>query len=178
MRFITGNVSKYDEAKTIIGELRRTHIALPEIQSLDPREVITEKLNAASLKFDGPFIVEDTSLFLDCLGGFPGPLIKWLLKAVGPAGVHNLCEKHGEMGARASTIIGYAPQRDEIHYFAGGLSGRIVAPRGEKGFGWDAIFLPDGHDKTLAEMTSEEKNQISMRKAAFVKLRDFLSSQE
>ena len=61
-----------------------------------------------------------------------------------------------------------------IRYFEGNLSGRIVRPRGKNGFGWDMIFLPAGRKKTLAEMTLEEKNKISMRRAAFQKLASHL----
>jgi XTP/dITP diphosphohydrolase len=43
--------------------------------------------------------------------------------------------------------------------------------RGETSFGWDSIFIPEGHNKTFAEMTMEEKNKISMRRLAFEDLR-------
>jgi XTP/dITP diphosphohydrolase len=46
--------------------------------------------------------------------------------------------------------------------------------RGDKGFGYDPIFIPDGCSKTYAEMTAEEKNDISMRKIALSKFKDFL----
>jgi XTP/dITP diphosphohydrolase len=48
-------------------------------------------------------------------------------------------------------------------------------PRGERGFGWDKIFKPKGYDKTLGEMSLDEKNKISMRKKALVKLKNYLA---
>jgi len=50
----------------------------------------------------------------------------------------------------------------------------IVEPKGENGFGWDKIFQPEGFEKTFAEMSMEEKNEISMRKKAFQKLKRYL----
>ena len=54
------------------------------------------------------------------------------------------------------------------------ISGMIVLPRGEKNFGWDSIFMPHGHQKTFAEMGSEEKNSISHRYLAAQKFLFFL----
>jgi len=48
---------------------------------------------------------------------------------------------------------------------------------GENGFGYDPIFIPDGSDKTYAEMTADEKNEISMRKIALLKFKDFIMSE-
>ena len=56
------------------------------------------------------------------------------------------------------------------------LSGSLAAsPRGENGFGWDVIFVPDGESRTFAEMTAEEKNSRSHRSRAFAELRRLLS---
>ena len=121
------------------------------------------------------FMVEDISLCLDCLNGLPGPLIKWFLKAVGNEGLAEITSQFGNDKVTARTMIGYAKSADDIHFFEGVIEGKIVAPRGELGFGWDPIFLPEGYDKTFAEMTLEEKNAISMRRIATNKLKEFLS---
>ncbi len=122
----------------------------------------------------GAFIVEDTSLHFDCLGGLPGPLIKWFLKILGNPGLYGLCAKYGEFGAEGGTTIGYARSHEEVYFFEGVRRGRIVAPRGESNFGWDSIFELEGLGKTQAELTREEKNAVSMRGEAARKLRDFL----
>lgn len=61
------------------------------------------------------------------------------------------------------------------HQFEGILKGTIIPePRGNMGFGYDPIFLPEGYSKTLAELTLEEKNKISHRARAIARLADFL----
>ena len=78
--------------------------------------------------------------------------------------------------AEARTIIGYAKNKDEIYYFEGSVKGTIVKPKGESGFGWDPIFHPEGKEQTFANMPLEEKNELSMRRRALNKLKEFLES--
>jgi len=176
IRFITGSRYKLEEVRAVVPDIEQLEMDLPEIQELDPHAIIKAKLEAAFAHAEGEFIVEDTSLYLEALGGFPGPLIKWFLKALGLEGLVSLCEKLGDDRAVAKTVIGYAKHREEISFFEGVLSGRIVRPRAASDFGWDAIFLPDGHDKTFAEMSREEKNAVSMRGQAAGKLKGFLQT--
>lgn len=174
--FITSNNGKYLEAKQIVEDLVQLDIDLSEIQDIEPRNIIEAKLSEAIKLKDDNLIVEDTSLHLNCLNGFPGPLIKWMLRSVGDEGVYNLCKKYDSYSATARTIIGYKIKGDKILFFEDSIDGKIVQPKGDSGFGWDRIFIPDGFSKTFAEMTREEKNQISMRKIAFGKLNDFLKN--
>jgi len=174
--FITGNKNKFSEAKAILSEVEHLEMDLPEIQSADAHEIIRAKLKEALHHHDGEFLIEDTSLYFDCLNGLPGPLIKWFLEALGNEGLAKITEKLGQTGAEAKTIIGYAKNHDELFFFEGAVRGQIVAPRGETIFGWDPIFLPDGYDKTFAEMSRDEKNKISMRRMALNKLKEFLES--
>ncbi|MFA5188965.1 MAG: RdgB/HAM1 family non-canonical purine NTP pyrophosphatase [Patescibacteria group bacterium] len=172
--FITGNKNKFAEVKAILPEVEQLDIDLPEIQEIDTKEIVKEKLLEALKHKKGEFIVEDTSLYLDCLNGLPGPLIKWFLQTIGNEGLANLADKLGDDNAVAKTIIGYAKSQEDIYFFEGVINGKIISPRGETNFGWDPIFLPDGYDKTFAEMSREEKNKISMRRNAFNKLSEFL----
>jgi non-canonical purine NTP pyrophosphatase (RdgB/HAM1 family) len=172
--FITGSQGKFREAKSIIPELEQLDIDLIEIQSIDAKEVIEAKLREARVHKDGNIIVEDTSLYLNNLNGLPGPLIKWFMKTIGNEGLAEIAQKVGsDNTAIAKTIIGYL-DGTKISFFEGNISGKIVSPRGENGFGWDAIFEPEGSKKTFAEMSDEEKNSISMRKIAFKRLEDFI----
>ena len=175
--FITGNKGKFEEIKLVLPKIEQLDIDLSEIQELDAQKVITAKLLAAFNHHNGAFIVEDTGLYLDCLNGFPGPLIKWLLASVGTEGIFRLAEKMGSFRAVAKTTIGYGESSDDIHFFEGDLEGVIVVPRGESGFGWDPVFQPKGYEKTFAQMSREEKNSISMRRIAAGKLRNFLTTE-
>jgi non-canonical purine NTP pyrophosphatase (RdgB/HAM1 family) len=174
--FITGNQNKFAEVKTILPQIELLRIDLPELQEINPKKIIETKLQAAFEHNTGEFIVEDTSLYLDCLNGLPGPFIKWFEKTVGLEGLATITDKMGNNKAMAKVLIGYAKNRNEMYYFEGVLPGTIVPPRGTNGFGWDSIFQPDGLTKTYAEMTMEEKNQLSMRKVAALKLKEFLDT--
>lgn len=173
--FVTGNKNKFNEISSVIPEIQLLEKDLPEIQEIDPHKIVRKKLTAAFRHRKGEFIVEDTSLYLECLNGLPGPLIKWFLKTIGPVGIANLADKLGNNKAEAKTIIGYAKNKDETHFFGGAVSGAIVAPRGALDFGWSPIFQPDGHTKTLAEMEDDERIPLKMRRIAALKLKDFLS---
>lgn len=171
--FVTGNADKFREAQALLPTLQRIEIDLPEEQSLDPQLVIQKKLDVARELHDGTLIVEDTSLYLDGLNGFPGPLIKWMLQSVGNQGIYDLCQRLENRQAIARTVVGYS-DASGVRFFEGETRGQIVAPNGNDGFGWDAIFIPDGLSETFAEMGEEFKSEFSMRTRAFEKLRQFL----
>lgn len=76
--------------------------------------------------------------------------------------------------AQFRTVITWMSSKD-IRQFEGIVGGVIAhEPRGAKGFGYDPVFIPDGHDKTFAQLTSNEKNKISHRANAIQKLLNFL----
>jgi non-canonical purine NTP pyrophosphatase (RdgB/HAM1 family) len=172
--FITGNVGKLSEAKSVINNIEGYDVDLPEIQEVDAHAIIRAKLLEGLKHKEGELVVEDTSLYYDTLNGLPGPLIKWFLKTIGTDGLYNLADKLGNTKAYAKSIIGYAKNADEIEFFEGVIEGEIVSPAGDKGFGWDSIFKPVGYDKTFGEMDFDEKNSLSMRKMAFEKLKEYL----
>jgi non-canonical purine NTP pyrophosphatase (RdgB/HAM1 family) len=174
--FVTGNDGKFKEAKALMPELEQIHIALPEEQSLDPQVIIAKKLEAAANHTPGKYIVEDTSLYLEGMNGFPGPLVKWLRKSVGNQGISELVKKLENSKATAKTVIGYSDGKNPPVYFEGEQDGKIVAPSGAEGFGWDEIFMPDGLNETFAEMGDEYKPEFSMRTIAFRKLKEYLEN--
>lgn len=174
--FITGNKGKFEEAQKLIPSLKQYELDLEEIQSLDPEEVIRHKLLEAFKHKKGEFIVEDTSLFIDSLNSLPGTLTKWFLKSIDIEGIYKLAKLFGTQ-AHAITLIGYAQSPTKIKYYKGEIKGKIVPPKGKNGFGWDKIFMPNGYKKTFAQMTTEDKNKLSMRRLAFKKLAKYLQSQ-
>lgn len=98
------------------------------------------------------------------------------MKIIGKEGLFNIIKKLGNNKAEAKTIVGYAKNPDEIYYFEGSIKGTIVFPIGKSGFGWDPIFQPKGFSKSFAELTQEEKNEISMRRIALNKLKEFIET--
>jgi XTP/dITP diphosphohydrolase len=81
-----------------------------------------------------------------------------------------------ERSAQFKTVISLILDKVE-HQFTGICIGKIIREeKGEMGFGYDAIFVPDGNEKTFAQMEMEEKNKYSHRKKALAKLIDFLNN--
>ena len=173
--FITGNRDKLREAQSMWSEIEGIEIDLDEIQEMDGKKIIEAKLKEAIKQKPGiNLIVEDQSLTIDGMNGLPGPLIKWFVKSMSLEEVAKLAKVMGNQNSQATTIIGYADELGEINYFEATVKGKIVDPRGSIGWGWDFIFQPEGYDKTFAEMTVEEKNELSMRRLAIEKLRKFV----
>ena len=171
--FATGNEDKLREVRAILADKFQIHclnVDLPEIQSLDPREIAEFKAKTAFEKFNFPVLVEDTSLFIEDWKGLPGPFIKWFLKTMGIEGIIKMVNNFNSRRAYATVVFVYC-NKNGIQTFSGSLNGRIAdKPRGKRNSGWDPIFIPDGYSKTLAEMTFEEKNKISHRQNALKKL--------
>ncbi len=176
IHFITSNKNKFEEAQVFIPDLKQIDIDLLEIQSLDPKVIIRYKLEQAYQHTSGEFIVEDTSLHLDALGGLPGPFIKWFLESVGAKGLSRIAIESKKTAAVARAIIGYSRAENDVHFFEGMVKGVIVKPRGTSKFGWDPIFVPYGQKQTFAEMGQQAKNELSHRSAAFRKLKEWFAA--
>ena len=174
--FATSNPGKIKEAQEILGvKVNGTSLEIEEIQSLDPLKVALAKARAYFDALKEPLFVEDTSLSFEGLNGLPGPYISDMAKALGNEGLAKLI-KGKSRKAQAQVTLVFVDSKGKEHSFIGVTEGSIAAsPRGEGGFGWDPIFQPIGWSKTFGEMTLEEKNEISMRKIAFQKLKDYLS---
>ncbi|MEM6794621.1 MAG: non-canonical purine NTP pyrophosphatase [Acidobacteriota bacterium] len=165
---VTGNPNKVEEAERIVGErLERADIDLPEIQSLDLLEVLRFKAEEAYRLLQRPVAVEETGLALAAMGGFPGPLIKWMLDAMGPVGVARAALALGNPGVRAECALAYF-DGERLLTGVGHTDGTLIeAPRGDQGFGWDPVFLPVGHELTYAELSPQVKDEIGHRGRAW-----------
>jgi len=171
--FVTGNANKLKEAKAILApyfDLESQNVDLPELQG-EPEEIIKEKALIAAKKIQPPLLVEDTSLCFNALGGLPGPYIKWFLDKLGHEGLNKMLAGFDDKTAYAQCIFGYIEKEGaEPQIFVGRTPGQIVPARGEKNFGWDPIFQPDGYDKTYAELDASIKNTMSHRARALQEL--------
>lgn len=175
--FVTGNKPKAREAERILDiPLEIKDIDLDEIQELDLEKIAIHKINQAYSLVKKPVIIDDVSVEVDALNGFPGPLIKWVLKSSGGNAGLLLRLLKGEKNrkAKAKLAIGFHDGK-EAHVFYGEVDGNIAEEiRGENGFGWDPVFIPEGENQTFAEMDPDYKNTLSHRKRALDKLRDFI----
>ncbi len=171
--FVTSSDHKVREAEAILGvPLDRLALDLDEPQGLDVLEVARHKARAAHAAAGRPVLVEDTSLELGALGGFPGPLIRWLLEAAGPAAIPRMLDGFSDRTAVARCVALVWDGDDEV-VGIGRVAGTILdGPRGESGFGWDVVFAPEwGGGRAYAEMPAAEKNARSHRTGAFEALR-------
>lgn len=175
--FITGNEKKSKYLSEFFHmEVNHLKLELPEIQSLDLREVVEDKVRRAYEVVKAPVLVEDVSLKFSALGELPGPLIKWFLESLGNEKICVMLDKLENREATAEVKYAYCDESG-VEIFSGLVRGSIgESPRGGEGFGFDSIFIPDGQDKTWAEMTSQEKHDTAMRKEPLEKLKIFLES--
>lgn len=172
---VSTNPNKGIEAERILGiRLLRVSLALPEIQAATVEDITRYKIEMARTKGYERLIVEDVSLGFDALGNFPGPYVKWLLEAAGGKGLAAIAYALNNRAAKAQCCVGYWNGKS-VKTFLGETAGEIlVQPRGERHFGWDAWFQPEGSQKTFAEMTEQEKDAVSHRGHAYRMLADCL----
>ncbi|KAL2787606.1 inosine triphosphate pyrophosphatase-like protein [Aspergillus keveii] len=179
LNFITGNRNKLAEVRAILGSVitvENEAVDVPEIQGTI-EEIAKEKCRHAAQVVGGPVLTEDTALEFHALKGLPGPYIKHFLEALGHEGLNKMLDSFETRGADAVCTFAFSqgPGSEPI-IFQGRTEGTIVRPRGPTSFGWDPIFEYKG--KTYAEMTKDEKNKISHRSRALIKLQQWLAEQQ
>ncbi len=175
LTFITGNAAKAEQlGRHLDHPVFHRKLDLPEIQSLDLKEIVERKAREAHKEIGGIVLVEDTSLIFNALGRLPGPLIKWFLGELDNTGLCTLLDGYEDRTALAACMFGLY-DGETLRVFEGSIEGSIVpTPKGGHGFGWDPIFIPKGHTKTWGEMDTEEQKTTSMRRIALKKLETHL----
>ncbi|ASJ15994.1 non-canonical purine NTP pyrophosphatase [Thermococcus chitonophagus] len=164
--FITSNPGKVKEASSLLKplgiEVEQLKFPYPEIQADSLEEVVEFGIRWLKDKVSKPFFIEDSGLFIEALEGFPGVYSAYVYRTIGLDGILKLMEGIENRRAYFKSVIGYYDGK--VHIFVGKVYGKIShEKKGTQGFGYDPIFVPDGYDKTFAEMTTEEKNAISHR---------------
>ncbi|MFW6040873.1 MAG: XTP/dITP diphosphatase [Thermoplasmatota archaeon] len=177
LNVITSNQGKYREYEKLLSEFTKVKmldIGYPEIQAEKLEDVVKFALN--QLENYAPLIIDDSGLFIEQLGGFPGVYSSYVMKTLGCEGIIRLLEGTENRNARFECVIGYTGNKKKI--FKGISKGEITKnKRGKRGFGYDPIFKPLGKNKTFAEMTIEEKNKISHRGKSMRSLVDFIKEE-
>jgi XTP/dITP diphosphohydrolase len=125
---------------------------------------------------------EDTGLFVEALNGKPGV---YSARYGGTGDESNrkklLLELEGESNRRAyfKTVIALVISEIFFKFFEGRVDGNITEEEiGNEGFGYDPIFLPKGYNKTFGQMSSDEKNSISHRKIALVRVLEYIEDKK
>ena len=176
--FCTGNKHKLKEYKNILEatgiKVKRISAKITEIQANKLEDVAKEKVKIAFEKVRKPLFVEDAGLFIEALNGFPGVYSAYVLKTIGNQGILKLLNGIKNRNAYFKAVIAFVDENQKIHLFKGRCKGKIAYNiRGNLGFGFDPIFIPEGYNKTFAQ-DSELKNEVSHRKKAIEKFVNFL----
>lgn len=174
--FVTGNSHKVREANEILSKVGITVVQksldYPELQS-DKLETIA-KFGAewAAKKLNQEVMVDDSGLFIDAFGGFPGPYSAYVFDKLGNTGILRLMEGIVIRKAVFKCVIGYCKPNEEALVFSGEVRGEIAEEiRGCHGFGYDPIFMVGG--RSFGEM-GEEKNRLSHRYKALMNFAQWL----
>jgi XTP/dITP diphosphohydrolase len=158
--------------------VEQASLDLVEPQGLDVVEVARAKAADAFGRLQRPVVVEDTGLEIRSWNGLPGALIKWFYETVGCAGILRMMHGEADRRAVARTAIALADARG-VRVAVGERSGEITTTiRGENGFGFDPIFLPEGESMTYGEMDLETKSRDSHRTRALAALRVALEAED
>ena len=173
--FVTSNANKWLEAQRILGyAIERVELDLDEMQAESVGAVAMAKAAAAYQRLRRPVIVEDAGVELQGLGGFPGPFIKYWEKLGGLESICRAADGLGDRRVRAVCALGICSELG-TEVVEGAVEGTLSPhPRGHNGFGWDAIFVPNGESRTFGEMTAAEKDALSHRRKAWELLRERL----
>jgi XTP/dITP diphosphohydrolase len=184
--FATNNPKKLEEIRAYLG-IGWQVLSLEEIGCREELPETGHTLEANSLQkaqwvwdhYQIACFADDTGLEVAALQGAPG------VDSAHYAGpqrsnednvrllLQNLRGKQ-DRSARFRTVLSYIDQ-DGVQHFEGEVGGTVIdAPRGEGGFGYDPVFMPEGHEQTFAEMPLHQKNSMSHRARAMKKLAHFL----
>ncbi len=187
--FVTGNKNKLREVQKLLFSYHL--LSLDDLNFFDDIPEIEDTIEGNAFlkadyihkKFGVDCFSDDTGLFIDSLGGQPG------VNSARFAGdncdsednIRLVLEKLRDIENRKAlfrTVICLIIN-GKTNYFHGEVKGEISKKKvGDKGFGYDPIFVPDGFDKTFSEFTLDEKNALSHRALAVGKLVNFLNKHE
>ena len=175
--FVTGNPHKVREAAAILAppgiKIEQNNCGYPELQEDTLEAIALFGARWAADKLGCEVMVDDSGIFIEALGGFPGPYSAYIAKTLGNERILKLMEKEKNRSARLKCAIGYCRPSGEPVVFSGEVDGKIAYEiRGNLGFGYDPIFEVGG--VTFGEMDDGEKNRISHRYRALVKFERWL----
>lgn len=179
LKFVTHNEHKFFEVKHYVEKknimIEWINLEYAEIQADTTEEISRRSAEDLGGRIEGPFFLEDTGLYIESLSGFPGPYSSYVQKTIGNEGIIKLMDGILNRNAYFMTVISFF-NRGKIHQFVGRVEGIIsTKPSGNNGFGYDPIFIPADAEKSLGEMSVDEKNLFSHRIRALEKFIEWLN---
>lgn len=168
--FVTTNAGKFREVSARLADagfkIVHDDRSYPEVQADRLEKVVRFAATVLDDQVRGDYLIDDSGLFIDAFGGFPGVYSSYVYKRLGCAGILRLMEAAKGRTASFETVFLLRTGGDH-EVFHGACRGTIATEeRGKGGFGFDPIFVPDGAAKTFGEMTLTEKNAHSHRARA------------
>ncbi|HSD12560.1 MAG TPA: non-canonical purine NTP pyrophosphatase [Patescibacteria group bacterium] len=166
--FATTNAAKVTSVARVLGAygiaVERVDLELPELQAEEASGVALGKVRAALDALRAPVMVIDSAFHIDALGGFPGPYVKHVTKKIGIRGYLDLLARHPDPAVRGCSFTDAValahPMLPAPLTFVRVERGRVAdAPRGDPAghkSPMATLFIPDGCDKTIAEMPPDE----------------------
>lgn len=167
--FVTANQSKHREVSRLLSGLevawQRLDLARPITSDL--AEIARSRAQEAYERLGAPCFVENTGLFFHDYEDEPGPNFKRLWRELGESG---FAARYGGAKGVARVVVALAFSESDIRLFEGSISGTLLdTPRGDGGYGYDRLWVPDGYDRTLGEM-AESTFVVNMRAAPYLEL--------
>jgi len=174
LSLVTTNIGKFREISAQMAEhgyeVEHIRTPYPEIQAESLEITIIPGLQWLVQKFRRPVMIDDSGLFIEPLKGFPGVYSSYVFKTVGCDGILNLMKGVTDRRARFECCVGFMAPGKEPFIAKGVARGTIAHEKaGSGGFGYDPIFVHEGHTKTYAQIGVAEKNKISHRGQAITK---------
>jgi len=165
---VTTNAGKFREiSHQMAGHgyaLEHLNTSYPEIQADTLEETIVPGLAWLVSRYDRPLMIDDSGFFVDALRGFPGVFSSYVFKTIGCEGILRLMDGRDDRSARFECCIGFVVPGGEPFVAKGVSEGTVsLEMRGSSGFGYDPIFINEGHSRTYAELGVDEKNRVSHR---------------
>ncbi len=165
LAIVTGNPLKYTELERALREHfdceQKEFEGLYEIQGT-PEEILAHKMREAYVRAGMPVLVDDVSLHMEALNGFPGSYIKDFLAAIPP---RLMGERFSGTRVEVFCRLGLCMSDEESIVAIGSFKGTIVEPHLDVNHPWnfDICVVADGTDKIMSDYTTEEKNAFSHR---------------
>ena len=180
--YVTGNWAKISSAKQILEpigiEVDNVKMETTEIQADTVEEVAMHSAKEASEKLKCAVLKNDTGLYVEALGGFPGPYTHYVDERLGEDGILKLLEGIEDRRAYFIEAFAYCEYGEEPIVFKSITKGSIAKEKsGKYGWSWDFIFIPDGYDKTMGNYPDEERF-LMWNTDAFYEIADFFKNKK